>query len=190
MNLLYNKTIIFGIFFLFFLSATDDIYARKIKTKRPVSKSSIILNKHNTEKTSHYIYENDSTQNFGRIIDNIHFYGFDKTANSSSESFFISNSLDSILTALTVDITYLDLQGRQLHKRRIEFDCNIPPGETMRQDIKSWDIQKAFYFHQSAKPRRQATPFKVNIQLKGAAVLPSTVTENTVINKSVKTITP
>lgn len=189
MTLPKHKTIIFALFFLFSISATTEIHTRKIKTKRPVPKSFPITSKDNTEEISPYIYENDSSQNFGRIIDNVHFYGFDKTINSSSESFFISNSLDSTLKSLKIDISYLDMHGRQLHKRMVEFDCDIPPGETRRQDIKSWDIQKAFYYHQSAKPHRQATPFKVIIKLKGAILLPSAVAEKTVIDQGVQAVT-
>lgn len=192
MTLLNHKSIIAGLsLILLFLSAQDNTtYARKIKTKRPVSKSLAATKKDNAAETSRYIYENDSTQNFGRIINHINFYGFDKTANSSVESFFISNSLDSTLTHLTIDITYLDMKGRQLHRREVDFNCDIPPGETRRQDIKSWDNQKSFYFHQSARPHRQSTPFKVTIKLKGAVLLPSLTTEETIIDKSVKAVTP
>lgn len=154
-----------------------DADARKIRTKLPVKKESVaeatntgeISN--NGTKSNITLEENDSTGNFGRINKKIRFYGFDKTVGSSKESFFIANGTDTTLTALTVEITYFDMQRRQLHQCSYPLECEIPGGETRRVDIKSWDTQKSFYFHQSAKPRRQATPFDVTIRLKSATLL-------------------
>lgn len=154
-----------------------DIDARKIRTKLPVKKESVAeateAESLSSTKVSKAISldENDSSGTFGRINRKIRFYGFDKTVSSAKESFFISNGIDSTLTALTVEITYFDMQRRQLHQSVYPLECQIPAGETRRVDIKSWDTQKSFYFHQSAKPRRQATPFDVTIRLKSATLL-------------------
>lgn len=101
--------------------------------------------------------------NNGYSLDQIEFLGFDKTLSSKIESFFISNNTDCILESVTIEIEYLTLDSRQLHKRYEQIFYTIPPGETRKIDIKSWDKQKSFYYHLSAKPRRQATPFTVRI---------------------------
>lgn len=151
--------------------------ARKIRTKLPVKKESVAETTKTREirdtdtKSNITLEENDSAGDFGRINRKIRFYGFDKTVGASKESFFITNGTDSTLTALTVEITYFDMQRRQLHQGSYPLECEIPGGETRRVDIKSWDTQKSFYFHQSAKPRRQATPFDVTIRLKSATLL-------------------
>ena len=95
----------------------------------------------------------------------IRFYGFDKTVGSNTESFFISNGLKEALYGLEIRLTYTDMKGRQLHRRTVSIDTSIPAGETLRTDIKSWDTQKSFYYHKSIKPKRQATPFDVKIDL-------------------------
>lgn len=153
--------------FLIFIGAG----ARKIRTKLPTKYASVEVEKDVVKDSigipqSVTIEENDSTCNFDEIRGKVRFYGFDKTLTSQKESFFISNGLDKTLTALEVEITYFDMKKRQLHQRLVPVECEIPPGETRRVDVKSWDAQKAFYFHQSAAPRRQATPFDVRLRLK------------------------
>lgn len=149
------------------LFSIPDIEARKIKTKHSITKQSEKTIKSNaSEPTDSIISLATDSLTFVEIIrPAIRFYGFDKTATSNLESFFISNSLDSEISGMEIQITYFDMQGRQLHKRKVSIDCSIPAGETMRTDIKSWDTQKSFYYHKSVKPKRQATPFTVKIEL-------------------------
>ncbi|MDE6022462.1 MAG: hypothetical protein K2G13_03060, partial [Muribaculaceae bacterium] len=120
--------------------------ARKIKTKHTVTK----LTGHAKEKTDYeqslVVFTADSTGFEEKIKPAIRFYGFDKTVGSSMESFFVSNALDMPIEGLEIEITYFDMKGRQLHKRRVILDSKLPAGETVRRDIKSWDTQKAFYF--------------------------------------------
>lgn len=143
--------------------------ARKIKTKHTIPKVSAkdleAEAARNSEKENVVSMESDSIAFSDRILPAIRFYGFDKTVGSSIESFFISNGLEETLAGVEVEITYLDMKGRQLHKRSVKIDCDIPAGETKRTDVKSWDTQKSFYFHQSVKPKRQATPFNVQLSL-------------------------
>lgn len=143
------------------------VEARKIKTKHSITKQSEkTINSNASEPTDSIISLATDSLTFVEIIrPAIRFYGFDKTTTSNLESFFISNSLDSEISGMEIQITYFDMQGRQLHKRKVSIDCSIPAGETMRTDIKSWDIQKSFYYHKSAKPKRQATPFTTKIEL-------------------------
>lgn len=165
--LTYTILIIIGIIFI-----APSIDARKIKTKHTVSKQ--------FEKSTKYIAQEPTDSIISLTTDSltfveiirpaIRFYGFDKSVTSSLESFFISNALNSEINGMDIQITYFDMQGRQLHKRNAHLDINIPPQETMRTDIKSWDTQKSFYFHQSTKPKRQATPFSVKIDLLSLSV--------------------
>lgn len=161
------------IFFAFMFSPARS-EARKIKTKLPTKNTTTQSNEDklsNQDTKSHNdftIEKKDSDDDFEGIKDKIRFYGFDKTLTSAKESFFVTNGLDNKLSGITIEITYFDMQHRQLHQTNQKLSCEIPPGETRRLDIKSWDTQKAFYFHQSAQPRRQATPFDVTIKLKEA----------------------
>lgn len=141
--------------------------ARKIKTKHSIPKKSQTSPKETPEAAQDSIISisSDSITFVEKILPAIRFYGFDKTATSNLESFFISNGLDKDLRKMEVVITYFDMKGRQLHKRTVTLDCDLPAGETKRYDIKSWDTQRSFYFHKSAKPKRQATPFTAKITL-------------------------
>lgn len=145
--------------------------ARKIKTKHSLPKlysSSRSIDDKDMQAT--ISIETDSLAFHSRIVPAIRFYGFDKTVTSNQESFFVSNGLDSLLTGMDVMITYTDMKGRQLHKRSVKLECDIPPHETKRIDVKSWDTQRSFYYHKSVKPKRQATPFEVSIELLSVSI--------------------
>lgn len=153
--------------------ATDDAEARRIKTSHKISGQQDTQKESATDVFSgddRITFTPDSIAAWGEISGNIHFYGFDKNANSNIESFFITNGNSTTLMAVGFDIVYFDMKGRQLHRRHIELKCDVAPGETMHHDIKSWDTQKSFYFHQSAKPHKQSTPFDVRIELKVASL--------------------
>lgn len=137
------------------------IEARKIRTKLPAAKSLSAERVADGKVTAN----RDTTSTWRSIEKAIRFYGFDKTVSSGVESFFIINGLDSTLTKIGVDILYLDMKGRELHRRECLIDCTVPARETRRVDVKTWDTQKSFYYHKSAKPKRQATPFDVKIEL-------------------------
>lgn len=90
--------------------------------------------------------------------------GYDKPLRSYGESFFVTNATRRRFSAVVLDIQYLDLQGRQLHNRRVTVATDIPAGETRRVDISSWDKRRTFYYHLGPKPRtRGVTPFAVRI---------------------------
>lgn len=89
------------------------------------------------------------------------FSGYDKEATSSNESFILSNPTDRTITGFKVRIDYLDMKNRMLHSREVEASCFIPPGESRRIDIKSWDLQHVYYYYLGNEPRRVATPFQV-----------------------------
>ncbi len=91
--------------------------------------------------------------------------GYDKPLRSRRETFFIVNAD----TALTVEracltITYFDMDGRMLHRRSENLDCEVPALETRRVAIPSWDTQRTFFFHLSDPPARAVgTPYQVTI---------------------------
>lgn len=93
------------------------------------------------------------------------FSGFDKSVNSSKESFFVTNPHSDSLKEFTVEITYRNMEGKMLHKREVTEKITIPSNETRRIDITSWDIQHQFYYHRTMPtPKRTATPFKVHFR--------------------------
>lgn len=142
------------------------VQARKIKTRHSIPKESVASVKEEPGNQKLTIsLESDSIRFCGSIVPAIRFYGFDKTVTSNQESFFITNGLDEAISGMEVVITYTDLKGRQLHRRTVSLDCHIPARETKRVDTKSWDTQKSFYYNKSVKPRRQATPFDVRLEL-------------------------
>ena len=147
-------------------SVATSTEARKIRTKHSVPKASF---KQTSADDSNGLRSmslaDDSLQFCSSIVPAIRFYGFDKTITSNIESFFISNGLEETISEMEIVITYADMKGRQLHKRKVCIECDLPSGETRRYDIKSWDTQKSFYYHKSVKPKRQATPFDVRIKL-------------------------
>ena len=87
--------------------------------------------------------------------------GYDKPLTSHYETFFATNKGNTTITAINVTFNYFDKQNRQLHSATRNISCMIPPGETRQLSISSWDKQKSFYYHRSAQPRRQATPYSV-----------------------------
>lgn len=98
--------------------------------------------------------------NNGYTISQIAFSGFDKPGSSSMESFFITNHTDRTISGVSLYIEYLTPDGRQLHKRYVKLDCNIPAGETRKCDIKSWDTQRSFHYELSPASRH-SSPFTV-----------------------------
>jgi len=99
--------------------------------------------------------------NNGYSLSQIAFTGYAKPQNSATETFFITNNTDRIMTGITLYIEYQTTYDRQLHKRFVRLSCNIPPGETRLADIPTWDKQKSFHYEKSASSRHGGTPYKV-----------------------------
>lgn len=100
----------------------------------------------------------------GLSINSVRFTGFDKPAASEKESFLISNGTSGTLLSFDLEITYLTLDGRQLHRRIISHDCHIPAGETRKVDIRSFDTQHSYHYTASAPGRNGAYPFTVTFR--------------------------
>lgn len=105
------------------------------------------------------------TCNNGYTLDQLAFAGYDKPLTSTRETFFVTNKTDRTLTGVNMYIEYLTVDGRQLDRRFVSLDCEVPPGETRKLEVKSWDTQKSFYYKKSVQPKRQATPFDVKFDL-------------------------
>lgn len=110
-------------------------------------------------------FEIRTPQDSARWLPGFIFSGYDKTLTSATESFFITNRSGRRLLGAVLDIDYLDMSGRQLHRRTVEITCDIPDGETRKVDIPTFDRQHSFYYRLSQSPRRQASPFDVTIRI-------------------------
>lgn len=104
----------------------------------------------------------------------IRFCGYEKALRSTKETIFIENIRDSTITKIAFTIKYLDSDGRQIHQRSINLKTAIPPKNTRRFDLKSWDSQKSFYYINGEIPRKSATPYNISINADTIIVSPCT----------------
>ena len=95
---------------------------------------------------------------------NIGFSGYDKEINSSQESFLVTNPTLYTLTGFEIKIEYYDMKDRLLHSKIVKESCEIPPHESRRFDIKSWDTQHTYYYYLGNEPKKVATPYKVSFK--------------------------
>lgn len=93
--------------------------------------------------------------------------GFSKRASDAKESFFITNNTGSRMNAVRLLLRYTTMSGEMLTQRVVNIPVNLMPGETKVVSVKSFDVQRLFYFYAGPKPRKQATPFKVAFRLVG-----------------------
>ncbi|MDE6277916.1 MAG: hypothetical protein K2M06_07395 [Muribaculaceae bacterium] len=93
--------------------------------------------------------------------------GYDKPLRSRRETFFATYNGQGEAVGIALTITYLDEDGRQLHRRSVSVPCEVPSGETRNLSMPSWDTQQSFYFVRSSVPVRvaQATPYDVKISV-------------------------
>ena len=93
--------------------------------------------------------------------------GFAKRASDSKESFFITNNTSHRMSAVRLLLRYTTMDDEMLTQRTVNVPVNLKPGETKLVSVKSFDVQRLFYFYAGPKPRKQATPFKVAFRLTG-----------------------
>ena len=92
---------------------------------------------------------------------------YDKTVDSNVETFFVTNRSRRTLVGMKLELKYMTEDGSELHRRVCDIPCNVPPGETRRVDIRSWDRQNTFCYIGSRMPRRRvAIPYKVTLTLR------------------------
>ncbi len=154
-----NKSMIF-LFMLPVMVLSVAIEAQRINTRINVADSS----EHVIDNTKLKICL-DKNSDDSLLIKKFRFFGFDKPVASSKESFFMTNASEIDIVGIEIEIEYLTTDLLSLHKRTVLIDYEIPSGETRKIDIKSWDEQESFYYCQSVRPHRQATPFEVRFNV-------------------------
>jgi hypothetical protein len=93
--------------------------------------------------------------------------GFSKRASDSKESFFITNNTKHRMSAVRLLLRYSTMNGEMLTQRSVTVPVSLKPGETKLVSVKSFDVQRLFYYYAGPQPRKQATPFKVAFRLTG-----------------------
>ena len=85
----------------------------------------------------------------------------------TKESFFITNNTSHRMSAVRLLLRYTTMNGEMLTQRSVTVPVSLKPGETKLVSIKSFDVQRLFYYYAGPQPRKQATPFKVAFRLTG-----------------------
>ena len=93
--------------------------------------------------------------------------GFSKRASDSKESFFITNNTGHRMSAVRLLMRYTTMQGEMLTQRTVTVPVSLKPGETKLVSVKSFDVQRLFYYYAGPQPRKAATPFQVAYRLTG-----------------------
>lgn len=93
--------------------------------------------------------------------------GYSKKASDSRESFFVTNNTKHRISHIRLLMRYSQMNGEMLHERTATVEVDLRPGETRLVAIKTFDVQRLFYYYAGPKPRKNATPFKVAFRLVG-----------------------
>ena len=93
--------------------------------------------------------------------------GYSKRASDSKESFFITNNTSHRMSAVRLLMRYTTMQGEMLTQRTVTVPVSLKPGETKLVSVKSFDVQRLFYYYAGPQPRKAATPFQVAYRLTG-----------------------
>ncbi len=93
--------------------------------------------------------------------------GFSKKASDSRESFFVTNNTNHRISHVRLLLRYSLMTGEMLHERLATVEVDLKPRETRLVAIKTFDLQRLFYYYAGPKPRKSATPFKVAFRLVG-----------------------
>ncbi len=93
--------------------------------------------------------------------------GFSKKASDSRESFFVTNNTNHRISHVRILMRYMQMNGEMLHERVATVEVDLKPKETRLVAIKTFDVQRLFYYYAGPKPRKSATPFKVAFRLVG-----------------------
>lgn len=93
----------------------------------------------------------------------IRYCGYEKTIRATRETIFIENLTDSVIRQISFNIDYIDTSRRQIHRRHHRQPIEIPPRQTRRIDIPSWDTQKSYYYINGPRPKKSATPYDIRI---------------------------
>lgn len=155
--------------FYVMIMSSMSLEAKKIKNSFKIEKKESSSNKNNIIIEGLEINLSDSIiaiePQYSDLVPQLQkcvFAGYDKEISSNIESFILVNPTSKTITGFDVKIDYLDMQGRMFHSREVKKGCNVPPGESRRIDIGTWDKQHTYYYYLGNQPRRVATPFQVS----------------------------
>lgn len=93
--------------------------------------------------------------------------GYNKKASDSRESFFVTNNTNHRISHVRLLMRYSQMNGEMLHERIATVEVDLKPHETRLVSVKTFDVQRLFYYYAGPKPRKSATPFKVAFRLVG-----------------------
>ena len=93
--------------------------------------------------------------------------GYSKKASDSRESFFVTNNTSHRISHVRLLMRYSQMNGEMLHERIATVEVDLKPRETRLVSVKTFDVQRLFYYYAGPKPRKNATPFKVAFRLVG-----------------------
>lgn len=159
-----NQKILLTLFATILL-CSPTINARKISAKAPHPPKS------SAESLSNKLLNVQDFEDHGMACEQFIFTGYDKPASSANESFFITNNSTVQVSQITVEICYMDIEGREFHRRKAIADVDLPAGSTRNVTIPSWDKQKSYhYYHSVRSPKRITNPYRVAIALLSACV--------------------
>ncbi len=82
--------------------------------------------------------------------------GYDKPLRSNYETALFSNMTDRRVEQASISMIYRDSKGRMLHSCKLRVNVWVEPGETGQIKWRSWDVQQAYYYHRSRRPRLSA----------------------------------
>lgn len=99
--------------------------------------------------------------------------GYDKPLQATRETLCATNNTSRCIAGIVLEITYTDLSGRQIHRRRVTVSADIPPGETRLLAFRSWDVNHTFFYRLGPRPRKSGvTPYDVSVRILKLAVYP------------------
>lgn len=105
------------------------------------------------------------TSEFEKVKQGLTFMAYDKKASSDRETFFVDNGSKVGLSAIEVEISYFNLDGKLIHKRVVEVRQDFPALETRKVDITSWDRQKSFHYINSVPSNKGSAPYTVRFKV-------------------------
>lgn len=156
--------LLFSIVLIFLSCFSTNLYGKKIKNTLAIGKETRNKTSEKSAIEGTEIRFNETSDSVAQSLAGISFYGFDKEPNSNIESFILINPSNLEILGFEVKIVYLDMKDRMIHSRTVKEDCIVPPGESRRIDIPTWDKQHTYYYYLGNEPKKVATPFKVTFE--------------------------
>ena len=80
--------------------------------------------------------------------------GYSKRASDSRESFFVTNNTNHRISHVRLLMRYMQMNGEMLHERIATVEVDLKPKETRLVSIKTFDVQRMFYYYAGPKPRK------------------------------------